>query len=679
MVTRPEVSVLIVNWNTREATRRCLDSLPGAVTDGLGYQVIVVDNASRDGSADVLATYRDIVWIRNDTNVGFAAAVNQAYRHATGELILLLNSDICLGPGALTALVRFLRQRPDAAGVAPLYLNPDGTLQQHYMRLPTFRSALALGTVLRFLPGFHRAWRDHVLAGEEFSRPRPVPQPSVSCLLLRRGVLGADRIFDERFPLYFNDVWLARGLAEAGHELWVTPDAAATHTLGASTRLLGAEKRTAYRLEGLVRYVRLTQTTPRLRVFQLVVLLDRLARRVLRLRGHLALAQLWAALRGTLGPLPDLDPRGWVVMFSGVGWLRWSAGEHRQHALARALSARRRVLFVDPCPQRLRWTFDVRQVAGSLWHACVPGVLPAGRALPPANWVNRRVAAVLLRRWLRRRPGARLVWLDEDLSAPCARWLGADAVVYDVADLDWTFARPCNRWHLRRGMATAVRLADRVVTSSPALPRWLPPSRCPPVVVPNGCDPQRFTPDGPLAPAVADLAGPRLGYAGAIDTRAFDADMLAAVARHRPDWTFVLIGPATRAGRAPLAGLGNVHVLGAMHAHDVPAALRACDVCLIPYRVGGLVDYVHPKKLYEYLALGKPVVATRLPALVALDGLVYLADGSTEFATAIEKALAACHDPASAARRRAVACRNSWSNRCEQLLALFATLEGARP
>jgi glycosyltransferase involved in cell wall biosynthesis len=128
--------------------------------------------------------------------------------------------------------------------------------------------------------------------------------------------------------------------------------------------------------------------------------------------------------------------------------------------------------------------------------------------------------------------------------------------------------------------------------------------------------------------------------------------------------------------------LPNVHLLGPVPYADVPPILRACDVCLIPYRVGGLVDYVHPKKFYEYLALGKPVVATRLDVLnghEAIDGLVHLADDAAGFTVAVEAALASGRRPELSVRCRAVAQRNSWSARGEQVRALLADLEVRRP
>ncbi|MCG5468186.1 glycosyltransferase [Micromonospora sp. LAH09] len=365
------------------------------------------------------------------------------------------------------------------------------------------------------------------------------------------------------------------------------------------------------------------------------------------------------------------DDRDWVVVFSGTPWAN---GAHRQHALARQMTVDHRVLFVDPAGHLPRWRVRVRQVADGLWQCAGPALLPLGRHLPLVNRANRWFAARLLRRWFRQRADSvRLLWLDEDLAAPVAARLDAAAVVYDATDLDWTFTRRWNRRHLRRALRSAVGAADLVLASSSALPERMPAFDPAPVVLPNGCDPEHFSPDGPVAPWLTGLRRPLIAYSGAVDTRAFDADLVAEVARAHPEWTFLLIGPSTRAGRAPLTQLSNVELVDAVGFADVPAILRACDVTIIPYRVGGLVDYVHPKKCYEYLALGKPVVATPLPALRALADTIALAGDAPSFAAAIGDALGA-GSPEQAARRRALATRNSWSARGVQLRSLLAGL-----
>ncbi len=91
-------------------------------------------------------------------------------------------------------------------------------------------------------PGSRRRLRQYRMTDEDFSKARPVPQPSASCLLLRRSFLPDDHIFDERYPIFFNDVQLARSFADRGLTLWVTPDAAVVHEAHASTRMLGCRE-----------------------------------------------------------------------------------------------------------------------------------------------------------------------------------------------------------------------------------------------------------------------------------------------------------------------------------------------------------------------------------------------------------------------------------------------------
>ncbi len=299
------VSILVVNWNTRELALRCLDSLPAGVDGAFGYEVILVENGSRDGSAGALAERRDITLLENAENRGYAAAVNQAYACAGGELVLLLNSDVEVVPGALGVLVRFLSEHEEIAGVAPVYQNPDGSPQHFHFRLPTFYETLANSSAL-----FRIFWeadkKDDApyLIDEDFAEPQPVPQPSASCLLLRRSYLPVDRVFDERFPIFFNDVQLARSLGQEGRELWVTPDAVVYHDAHASTRQLGGALRRQY-LGSLVRMLRDTEPAYRVGFYRALMLVQGLLMFVLRRPGALGPSELWRALAGDVGPLPQ--------------------------------------------------------------------------------------------------------------------------------------------------------------------------------------------------------------------------------------------------------------------------------------------------------------------------------------------------------------------------------------
>ena len=298
------ISILIVSWNTRDLTLACIDSLPVGIDDETAHEVIVVDNDSRDGSAEAIAQLERARLIENSANVGYAAAVNQAYRAAGGDLVLLLNSDVRFERGALSALVCFLDARPDVAGVGPLYLNPDGSPQAHHYRFPTFSAILAAASEpLRRIPRLARSLREYCMLDDDFSEPRPVPQPSASCLLLRRECLPPGPLLDEGYPIYFNDVDLARRLALAGQELWMTPDAVVVHEHGASTRLLGGSLARQH-IGSLVRYLRDTQSPWRVRIYQALVLAQKLVLLLLRRPGALSPRQLFRALSGDPGPPP---------------------------------------------------------------------------------------------------------------------------------------------------------------------------------------------------------------------------------------------------------------------------------------------------------------------------------------------------------------------------------------
>ena len=304
-----QLSILVVSWNTSAKTVACLDSIGVGLREAIPCETIVVENGSTDGSAEILARRSDIRLVANSDNRGFAAAVNQAYAIARGDLILLLNSDIRCPPGALATLVEFLDQHGDIAGVGPLYLNPDGSRQSHHYRLPTFGAVLANSSAtLRRLPQMRKRIRRYRMLDDDFSAARPIEQPSASCLLLRRACLPSEHLMDERFPIYFNDVALARWLADRGSELWMTPDAAVYHDHGASTRLMGSALTRQY-LGAQVRYLLSTEPAYRVALFRVVIGGEYLARAVVRHPGAMPLRDLLAALGGDPGSLPRAQGR----------------------------------------------------------------------------------------------------------------------------------------------------------------------------------------------------------------------------------------------------------------------------------------------------------------------------------------------------------------------------------
>ncbi len=231
----PDLSVCILNWNTRDHLGRCLDSLrehPG----GLELQTIVVDNASRDGSPDLVRErFPEAELVANDQNLFYAAGNNQAIARATAPHVLLLNPDIVVTPGALGALLACAGRHPRAGAVAPKLLYPDGRLQASCRTFPTPDIVLyeALG-LSRLFPRSRRFGK-YRMTWWAYDDEGPVDQPMASALMLRREALDEVGVFDEAFPMFFNDVDLCKRLWDAGWEVWFTPTATMIHEHGAAT------------------------------------------------------------------------------------------------------------------------------------------------------------------------------------------------------------------------------------------------------------------------------------------------------------------------------------------------------------------------------------------------------------------------------------------------------------
>lgn len=231
-----DISVCIVNWNTREFLRECLKSLQ-ANRDGLSLQIIVVDNASRDGSAQMVAEeFPDVELIELEENIGYAAGNNVGIERARGEYVLLLNPDIVVRPGSLKILHDFLKHHPDAGAVAPRLIQPDGSIQLSCRSFPDpdviFFEAFGLSRLLpasKLFGKYRMSWWD-------YDDTRQVDQPMASALLIRSEALESVGKLDERFPIFFNDVDLCRRLWDDGWEIWFNHEAEMDHEGGASTR-----------------------------------------------------------------------------------------------------------------------------------------------------------------------------------------------------------------------------------------------------------------------------------------------------------------------------------------------------------------------------------------------------------------------------------------------------------
>jgi glycosyltransferase involved in cell wall biosynthesis len=200
--------------------------------------------------------------------------------------------------------------------------------------------------------------------------------------------------------------------------------------------------------------------------------------------------------------------------------------------------------------------------------------------------------------------------------------------------------------------------------------------------LPNVADVEHFSEAESLPePApMASLPRPRVLFAGAVAAKKLDVRLLAQIARRRPEWSLVLVGPVgegdPRGDLGELRDLPNVLFAGRSSFAELPAWIGAADVCLIPYLHNPYTASVFPMKVYEYLAAGRPVVSTPLPALSGLEG-PFFADGAEEFEAQIEAALAADGEE-QRRRRRELAATHSWTTRVREIGALVRSCEQPR-
>src|SRR5262249_44678894 len=208
-------------------------------------QVIVVDNASTDGSQSGLtSTYPALHVIQNATNVGFARAVNQGLRAAWGDFALVMNPDVVLLPASLSRLMEFMTTHGDAGIAGPQLLNPDGTVQGSARRDPSARTALfgRSAPLTQLFPNNRVSRREQPALSVTDRAPVDVDWLSGACLVVRRAAWEQVGLLDERFFLFWEDAdWCLR-FRQAGWRVCYVPSAAATHVIGVSRakRPLGA-------------------------------------------------------------------------------------------------------------------------------------------------------------------------------------------------------------------------------------------------------------------------------------------------------------------------------------------------------------------------------------------------------------------------------------------------------
>lgn len=251
------LDVIVPTHDTRELTLRCLRALHDGSGD-LALRCIVVDNASRDGTAEAVEELLPtVVVVRNERNAGFGAAVNYGARAGSGDLVLILNSDVTARAGAVEALVRFLDGHPNFAVAAGRLVHEGTDLPQMGFAMRSFPT---LAGQLALLLGLERHWpgnpvsRRQARSDFDYSRTQETDaQPAGACLMLRRADFEAVGGFDEGFYYWFEDVDLVRRLQTHGRIGYVS-EAVFEHAGGATFDQWSRADVIVARYQGLLRY-----------------------------------------------------------------------------------------------------------------------------------------------------------------------------------------------------------------------------------------------------------------------------------------------------------------------------------------------------------------------------------------------------------------------------------------
>ncbi len=232
------ISVIIVSWNVKDKLRLCLKSLLAEEVQ----EIIVVDNNSADGSPQIVRQeFPQVILLAKEINFGFAAAVNQGIIRSTQEIILLLNPDTEVKPGALKLAILFFKEHQKAGIVGGRLFNSNGSIQKSVRRQPTLFSQVVVLLKLGYL--LPRLLNNYLAQDFDYEKIQIVEQVSGAYFFINRKLIKDIGVMDENFFLWFEEVDYCKRAQDTDWEIWYVPEVTATHIAGASFRQLSHTKR----------------------------------------------------------------------------------------------------------------------------------------------------------------------------------------------------------------------------------------------------------------------------------------------------------------------------------------------------------------------------------------------------------------------------------------------------
>jgi len=225
----PELSIIILTWNTAEITKKCVLTVEKYLKNKINYEIVVADNGSTDNTSEIFKSMDSVRYIKNENNYGFAKGNNLAAKHAKGKYLLFLNSDMELIDDSLLKMYNFFKKNPSITAIGPKFLNSDLTPQASIFPPQTVKNAIKefffqVPSYSKYLP--------------KGNTPTSVWAISGGTLLMREKTFRQINGWNEKYFFYYEDLDLCRQLHRLGKKIYYFPQASVVHHHGASGRNL---------------------------------------------------------------------------------------------------------------------------------------------------------------------------------------------------------------------------------------------------------------------------------------------------------------------------------------------------------------------------------------------------------------------------------------------------------
>ncbi|MFA5422299.1 MAG: glycosyltransferase [Phycisphaerae bacterium] len=697
-----DVSVIIVSFNTRDILEKCIESVY-AQTNSLQTEIIVVDNASSDGSADMVAQrFENVQLIRNGRNVGFAAANNQAIGKAKGKYILLLNSDTVVLDRAIEKVFAFAEKNQQAAVVGCRVLNPDGTVQRTCSMFPSALNMVLSSSYLYKLFPRNKFFGREMMTWWDRNDVREVEVVSGCFMLVRREVVEQVGLMDEEFFLYAEETEWCYRFAKAGWKMMFTPDAEIIHYGGASGKAKNALLLLQLRA-GILQFIKKHKSRIVYMFCCAMVGLFFMVRvpywflKWLFGAGEQRIQSytiLKAYLRGTFKSFAgakalcvktdDTPQKISTIFFGGEDYWYHNRG-HIDMQLIRRMSRLGPALYINSIVmqkprllgdrkffKKLRRKFKSIMAglkeSGEGFYVYSPFSLPLHH-IAIGRRLNKAVLKFQIRRVMKKlRINDPIVWVACPAACESALSMQKSKLVYQRTDRFEEFPNVDSK---------IIGEYDRRLKAEADLTVFVNRELCEQesgqcrkaIYLDHGVDYELFAgaeEDRNIPEQMREIGKPIVGFFGGIDDHTFDLKFVEQVVDLLGDLKFVFVGN-TSIDCSALAAKKNVVMIGQQPYERIPHFGKCFDAAIMPWRQNRWIQVCNPVKLKEYLALGKPVISTPFSELNGYSDVVYSASTPQEFADCITAAIKQDNEERKQARRAKVR-NSSWESKSQLVL-----------